>query len=101
MSQQHIFTPVYGSGELVAPTTSSASIAIEKATGQKQFVVTNLGLVTCYVSPSIGSKTATTADYPILPSTKETLTKDQLATTFNYVSESGTGSLHIIPGEGF
>lgn len=99
MSQEYTFTPVYGTGVTVAPSTSSASSTLGK--GQKQYVVTNTGSVVCYVRAGVGSATATAADYPVLPNTQVAITKDRGADTIAYLAASGSGALHIIPGEGF
>lgn len=99
MSQEYTFTPVYGQGITVAPTTSSATSVIGR--GQKQLCVTNTGDVVCYVRPVTGSGAATAADYAVLPSTQVCITKDKLADSVSYLSASGTGALHIIAGEGF
>lgn len=101
MSQKHIFTPVYGTGITVAPTDTSGSTTVSRASKQKQYVVTNLGSQVVYVRAGVGSATATTADYPVLPDTQVVLTKDYEADTFAYITASGIGSVHIISGEGF
>lgn len=101
MSQLFIFTPQYGKGITVLPSATSASTTVPAVKGKKQFVVTNTGTEICYIRPSIGGSTATAADYPLLPNTQLTLTKDQEADTFDYVTLSGSGELHIIAGEGF
>jgi hypothetical protein len=75
MSVQAAFNPAYGTGITVAPTNTSASSTI--GVGSKSLVLTNLGSLTIYVRVGTGSTTATTADYP------------------------GTGSIHIMAGEGY
>ena len=105
MSQLYVFTPKYGTGVTVAPTTSNATIQSQSFVGKKQYVVSNLGAEICYIRPFINGDVnggvATSSDYPLLPNTQQTLTKDQAADSFAYISDSGTGSLHIIVGEGY
>lgn len=93
------FMPAYTQGITVAPTTSSASSTI--GAGAKSVCFTNLGAVTCYVRISGSAVSATAADYPVLPSTQIVLEKPQDFSIIAYISASGTGSLHILPGEGF
>jgi hypothetical protein len=99
MSQENVFTPAYGKGITVAPTASSATS--EVGDGYKQLCLTNLGSVVCYVRPVTSSGDATTADYPILPNVQTVITKDKYSDKVSYITSSGTGSLHIIAGDGF
>lgn len=100
MAVQASFEPVYQTGITVSPTTSSASSAI--GFGSKNLVVTNLSLsVVAYIRVGVAGITASTADYPLLPSTQVSLGKCQDDTTVAYITSSGTGSVHIIPGEGY
>ena len=93
------FQPNYGSGVTVAPTTASASSSL--GNGSTSIVITNLSAtITSYVRIGSDTQTATTADYPVLPGTQITLSKDRTETTVAYVTASGTGSLHIIAGRG-
>lgn len=93
------FMPAFTQGITVAPGTSSASSPI--GSGSKSLCLTNLGSVTCYVRAGNAGISATTADYPVLPNTQVTIEKFQDFTTVAYITASGTGSLHIMPGEGF
>jgi hypothetical protein len=100
MSVQAAFNPAYGTGVTVAPTNTSASSTL--GVGTKALVITNLSAnVVSYVRVGAGSTTATTADYPILPSTQITLSKAQDDDTVAYITASSTGSLHIMAGEGY
>jgi streptogramin lyase len=93
------FNPAYGQGVTVAPGTSSASSTIGK--GSAAIVVTNLSdTVTAYVRVGAGAQTATTADYPVVPGSQVSLSKARDDNTVAYITASGTGSIHIIPGRG-
>jgi hypothetical protein len=93
------FMPAFTQGITVAPGTSSATSTI--GAGSKSLCLTNFGSVTCYVRAGFAGISATTADYPVLPNTQVTIEKFQDFTTVAYITASGTGSLHIMPGEGF
>ena len=93
------FMPAYTRGVTVAPGTTSAATTVGE--GAKSLCLTNLGSVTCYVRAGLAGISATIADYPVLPNTQVTIEKFQDFTTVAYITASGTGSLHIIPGEGF
>ena len=100
MSVQAAFNPAYGTGVTVAPTNTSASSTL--GVGTKALVITNLSsTIVSYVRVGTGSATATTADYPVLPSTQITISKAQDANTVAYVTAASTGSLHIMAGEGY
>jgi len=93
------FNPSWGSGQSLTPGAASASVAF--GVGRKSFVVTNTGSVTCYVRTGNSGVTASVADYPVLAGSQVSLTKDQDHTHLAHIAASGTGALHIIPGEGF
>jgi hypothetical protein len=100
MAIQASFGPSYGTGVTVSPTTSSASSTL--GLGSKSLVITNLSTtIASYVRVGTGSATATTADYVVLPSSQVSISKDQDANTVAYITASGTGSLHIMAGEGY
>ena len=99
MSVNATFNPSYTKGVVVAPSTVSAASVI--GAGSKSLCVTNLGSFVVYVSVGTSGVVATAADYPVLPLTQVSLGKDQDATHVAYVTASGTGFLHIMPGEGF
>ena len=93
------FQPSYGNGITVAPTGTSASSTL--GVGSQSVVVTNLSsTVTAYVRIGTGAQTATAADYPVLPSTQISLSKDRTDNTVAYITDGSTGSLHIIAGRG-
>lgn len=92
------FYPVYGSGSIVAPGTVSNKTSIS-GDGQTA-LITNLGSVVCYVRSGGSTVAATTADYPVLPSTQITLAKQLEDTHIAYITASGTGSIHIMSGDG-
>jgi uncharacterized cupin superfamily protein len=100
MVAQAPFNPVYGSGITVTPTSTSASSTL--GLGSKNLALTNLSsTIVTYIRVGDGSQTATAADYPVLPNTQVRITKDDRHTTIAYVSPAGSGSLHIIAGEGY
>lgn len=100
MAIQASFNPNYGSGVTVAPTTSAASSTLPNRT--KSVLLTNLSnSVTVYVRISAAGDNATVADYPVLPSTQVTLSKGDDDLVVSYVTTSGTGSLHVMAGEGY
>jgi hypothetical protein len=100
MSVQAAFNPAYGTGITVAPTGTSASSTI--GVGSKSLVLSNLStLVPVYIRVGTGATTATTADYPVLPSTQVTISKAQDQNTVAYITSSATGSIHIMAGEGY
>lgn len=99
MSVDVTFNPSYTNGVTVSPGTVSAASTV--GAGSKSLCITNLGAVVVYVRVGGSGIVATAADYPVLPSTQLSISKDQDATQVAYVTASGTGSLHIIPGEGF
>lgn len=93
------FQPSYGTGITVAPTTSSAYSLL--GGDGPSLVVTNLSSsVTAYVRTGVNSAVATTADYPVLPSTQVSLSKGKYENVVAYVTDTGTGSLHIMGGKG-
>jgi len=93
------FQPSYGNGITVAPTGTSASSTL--GVGSQSVVVTNLSsTVTAYVRIGTGAQTATAADYPVLPSTQISLSKDRTDNTVAHITDGSTGSLHIIAGRG-
>ena len=93
------FQPAYGGGITVAPDGTSASSTLGE--GAFNVVVTNLSSsVISYVRIGKGAQTATTADYPVLPSTQVSLSKGKSDDTVAYITGGSTGSLHIIAGRG-
>jgi hypothetical protein len=93
------FQPAYTQGVLVSPGAASASSTIGR--GSKSLVLSNVGSVLVYVRVGSAGISATTADYPVLPSTQVSIAKAQDFDTVAYIAPLGGGSLHIIPGEGF
>ena len=94
------FAPAYGQGVVVASvTTASASSAV--GAGSMSLVVTNTGSNTVWVRTGLTGLTATTADYPILPTSQVSISKPLDHTHIAYLTATSTSSLHIIPGEGF
>lgn len=85
-------------GSIVAPGTTTANTSL--GTGSKTLVLTNLGTVTVYVKTGASTIEATTAGYAVLPLTSISISKPDTHTHIAYITASGTGSLHIISGEG-
>jgi hypothetical protein len=100
MAVQAAFNPSYGTGITVSPGVTSSSSTV--GFGSKALVITNLSsAVVSYVRVSVGSSTATTADYPVLPNSQIVLSKAGDSDTVAYIAPSGGGSLHIMGGEGY
>jgi hypothetical protein len=93
------FAPSYGSGVTVSPGTSTA--AAETGKGSKSICLTNTGSVAVYVRTGDSSVEATVADYIVLPSAQVTISKAQDHTHVAHITAADTGTLNIIPGEGF
>jgi hypothetical protein len=99
MATLNTFNPGFGTGVTVAPGTGSARTALRS--GSQSLCLTNLGTVTVYIRTGDVTSVATAADYPILASQQVTITRRQDDTHVAYITASGTGSLHIMAGEGF
>lgn len=93
------FAPKYSGAITVSPGAASASSTI--GFGSKTICFTNLSAVQTYVRVSKGAATASVADHALLPSQQIWISKDQDADTVSYIAPAGSGSLHIMPGEGF
>ena len=101
MAALETFNPAYTQGITVAPGAVAASSTI--GLNSKSLCLTNLGAITVYVrayKTSDGVKTATAADYPVLPLTQVTITKAEDHDALTYIGAAGA-SLHVIPGEGW
>lgn len=92
------FTPIYGSGVTVAPTTTTASSSIGDPGATA--CITNLGTNTVYVRLGESGVVATTADYPVYPGNQVMLAKQVDDTHVAYITAGDTGSLHIMSGDG-
>lgn len=99
MAVLYTFNPSYGSGATVSPTGTSASVTMRG--GRKSLCLTNLGSTVVYVRVGNGTQTATAADYPVPIGGQVTITKEQDHQTIAYIAPAGSGSLHIMAGEGF
>lgn len=94
------FEPLFNTGTIVSSESTSGSI-LNFGAGYKSISITNLSFNTVsYVKIGVGSITATTADFPILPGAQVTLKKDSIAQTISYITPSGGGRLEIIAGQG-
>lgn len=92
------FMPAYTQGQTVTPAAGSAAVA--SGVGQAQIVFSHLSGNVTYVRTGPAGVVATAADYPILPGTQVSLSKDIDHTHVAYISPLGS-SLHILPGNGF
>lgn len=100
MAVDATFLPYFGQGVRVTPTTTSTTQAV--GVGAKTLVVTNLSsTITSYVRIGVEGIVATSADFPVLPNTQVALSKDNDHTTVAFLAASGSGDLHLMPGEGF
>jgi len=99
MATLNTFNPGFGTGVTVAPGSTSARNAM--AVGSQSLCLTNLGTVTVFLRTGDVTSVATVADYPLLPAQQTTITRRQDDTHVAYITASGTGSLHIMAGEGF
>ena len=93
------FQPAYGSGQVVAPGSSSATVTVDK--GARQVCLTNLGANVCYVrvfSSADGALAAATTDYPVPPGAQVLVSKGD-ADRLSHISALGT-TLHVMHGEG-
>jgi len=93
----YIFAPMYGTGQTLTSTSSSASATI---TGQgDNIVISNTGANVAYVRLANDAAAATTADYAVLAGSQINLGKIRGVTSLRHISPSGT-TLHVIEGEG-
>jgi hypothetical protein len=93
------FIPKYAAGQTVSATTAAANVTL--GVGSKSLCLTNLGTVLVYVRASSTGVAATNKDYPVPVGSQVTIGKFQDDSILSYLADSGTGSLHIIQGEGF
>jgi hypothetical protein len=99
MELDRTFGPKFGSGQTLSVTDASQQVTF----GANNWAVTltNLGTDVCYVRTGNGTLTATTADYPVLPLTQVSISKNYYDDKLAAICGSGdTTSLHIIQGEG-
>lgn len=96
-----IFMPRYGNGKAISPATTTATLLIRaEKKGDTTVVVTNLGDVVSYVRFGGSSVVATVADYPILAGSQVPIAISDADTHIATITASGTGSIHVITGEG-
>lgn len=92
------FCPAYGSGvTLSSGSTSTTSIV---GGNSEQLCITSLNGVYCYVRVGMSDVVATTKDYLIPPNGQVTITKFLDHTHIAVISPTGSGSLHVMAGEG-
>lgn len=93
------FTPAYKSGVTVEPNGTSAYTTFAVNTSES-VVLTNFGTTVVFVRVSNAAVAATDKDYPVMPGSQVTITKNLDDNVVAYYSPGGTGSLHIILGRG-
>lgn len=98
MAKQTSFCPAYGTGQSVSVTTSSSSKTFKA--GNKSICLTNTGAVTCYVRVSSDNASATSEDYPVLPSSQVSITIDEAHQYLTAITASGSTTLLFMTGEG-
>jgi|LakMenEpi03Aug12_release.lakeMendotaPanAssembly.Ray.scaffolds.fasta_scaffold19843_10 hypothetical protein len=99
MELDRTFGPKYGSGQTLSVTATSQEVTFGK--NNWALTLTNLGADVCYVRTGNGTLTATAADYPVLPLSQVSLSKNYDDDKFAAVCGAGDStSLHIIQGEG-
>ena len=93
------FNPAFGAGVTISATTTSSATLV--GGNARQIVVTNLGSAVIYIDTGMAGIVATAADYPVLPGTQVSLSKNLDHTHVGVLASSGTQSVHVIPGLGF
>lgn len=92
------FQPKRGANQVLTPTSSSDSVAIDPVAKSVRLVnsgATNI----CHVRIGQGKQIATTADMPILPGESIIVSKGDGDDNIGHISDSGT-TLHVQTGEG-
>lgn len=82
----------------IAATTTSADETISAPHGR--IVVTNTGNVVARFRTGVGAQTALVTDYPILPSTSQTLRIPTNHDTAAAITASGSTTIVVTPGMG-
>lgn len=99
MELDRTFNPRYGNGQTLSVTATSQSVTFGK--NNWAVTLTNLGSSVAYVRVGSGTQTAVAADYPVLPLTQVSISKNYDDDTLAAVcAATQTTTLHIIPGEG-
>lgn len=99
MTVHAAFNPKRGANNVVATSTTSASVST--LAGSKSVRVCNPdSAIIIYVRIGTGAQTATSADTPVLPGETLILSKGQDEDTLAYLAASGTPAFHFQPGEG-
>lgn len=95
------FLPAVGKTQKIAATTASSSITLDSQGAASSVVrLTNTGTTVAFVRFSLGANVASAAvDVPVLPGTAEAFSKG-IADTVSAITESGTTSIYVTPGEG-
>jgi len=91
--------PSYGSGQVIAVTTTSQNVTLPVKS--KQVIFTNLGTNPAYVRMTPAAVAATTADAIVPVGAPVVYTKGEDITTISIVSTGGTATVHVMPAEGF
>jgi hypothetical protein len=99
MAIEKTFEPRYTAGQTVTPNTTSSSVTL--GFSSETICFSNLGATVVYIRVGVDGIAASTADYPVLPSSQITVSKALDETTVAFISPGGAGTLHIIPGVGY
>lgn len=99
MAIEKTFEPRYTAGQVVTPDVASASVTLGFLS--ETMCLSNLGSTIVYIRVGQAGISASTADYPVFPSSQVTVSKSIDANTVAFISPGGPGSLHIIPGVGY
>lgn len=94
------FSPAYGSGTIIAVSTSSANGEVDASRSRSAVCVSNIGSEAAYIRTGDSTVVATTADYLLLSGTQVTISKKKTDTHLAAITASGASSVHIIAGAG-
>ena len=102
MSRGKVFQPAWESGQVISVTTTTANVEIAVPSNNEQLALTNTGSTICYVNigATAALSAATTAGYPILPTSQILLTKKLDDKFVSAITAASTTSLHVMPGDG-
>ena len=82
----------------IAASTTSANASI--STRAVTLEIQNDGLVTCFVRWGVGTQTAVTTDYPILPGQSKIVTCETGNNNVAVITSTGTTTVYVSSGEG-
>lgn len=99
MAIEKTFEPRYTAGQIVTSGVTSANVTLGFLS--ETVCLSNLGSVVVFIRVGMPGISASTADYPVFPSSQVTVSKEIDADTVAFISPAGAGSLHILPGVGY